>query len=84
MESLPQVYGIDKVLIYGAKYVDKMFKKVETGFWKDFLLALQKLHQQCSPASFEEFRLAPVWYNNMGNRGSITRGWKEEVSCTSE
>ena len=63
----PKVYGIDKVLIYGAKYVDKMFKKVETGFWKDFLLALQKFHQKCSPASFEEFWLAPLWYNNMGN-----------------
>ena len=51
---------MDKVLIYGAKYVDKMF-------WKDFLLALQKFYQKCSPASFEEFRLAPLWYNNMGN-----------------
>ena len=45
----PNVYGVDKVLIYCAKYVDKMFKKVRTLFWKDFLLALQKFYQKIFP-----------------------------------
>ena len=63
----PKMYGVDKVLIYGAKYVDKMFKKVETGFWIGFLHVLRKFYQKCSPASFEESRLAPLWHNDIGN-----------------
>ena len=50
---------------------------IGTGVWKDFLLALQKFHQKCSPASFEEFRLAPLWYNNMGNL-ILRNNWVEK------
>ena len=64
----PNVYGEDKVLIYCAKYVDKMFKKVETRFWKDFFACSAKvLSKNISPDSFKEFRLAPFLYNDMEN-----------------
>ena len=31
------------------------------------MLTLGKFHQKCYPTSFEGFRLAPLWYNDIGN-----------------
>ena len=54
-----------------------MLTKVETVFWEDFLLALRKFYQKCSSASLEEFRLALLWYNDMGNL-ILTNKWFEK------
>ena len=62
--SCPQWYGMDKIYVYGDKYLRKLLKTVKNQFWNDSIKSLLILLEQQTYQGIEALLSTPLWYNS--------------------
>ena len=62
--SCPQWYGMDKIYVYGDKYLRKLLKTVKNQFWNDSNKSLLILMEQQTYQGIEALLSTPLWYNS--------------------
>ena len=69
------IAGWSDFTLYGAEYI-KSLNTDENTFWSDTCLALYKFVSLCTPSTWEDFLLLPIWYNNDIKVGGKTMCYK--------
>ena len=58
--SCPQWYGMDKIYVYGDKYLRKLLKTVKNQFWNDSIKSLLILMEQQTYQGIEALLSTPL------------------------
>ena len=62
--SFPNMYGMDKIYVYGDLYMRKLLRTVKNQFWKDSIRSLLIIVEQQPYQGMEALLTTPLWYNS--------------------
>ena len=66
--TIPKMYGIDKIPLYGSDYLKLLLQEVMNPFWRSFIKAFTKFNNIMEENHPQDNILyQPIWYNPMTN-----------------